>query len=771
MKKTIFTAIIMFILVMFFVSCKGEVPEETEIPESSSEPSIETSSSIEEPEESEHISPEHLAYLREDFPTIDGSTSLIPLEAGIRSVIFGKTMEEATRDVEHTTTWGSFRNLLSGDVDMIFSCPLSEEQKEQAAQQGVTLEAVPVAYEGFVFVVNADNPVDELTQDELRKIYSGEITNWKEVGGNDAEIIAYQRNNDSGSQNYMIDFMGEVPLVDAPKEKRPGSMAGLMDVLAINDNAENAIGYSVYAYAADMYGNGDEIKFIKVDGAEVSKNSMAKGEYPLMGYNYAVFQKNKPEDSPVRKLVEWMVSDEGQLAVANAGYVTIRDMGFDYTEASVDKFEATGTGMKKPEGGLPSYEYTVYRLGSDYSIYQKGRMKILYGNGTYIEGVGNKKLLDEINAFITEKYDEISEYEPELKEYLKRRNGGEEYGTYHQKFFYPRENMQKGLPVTIEAAAKNGYIYVMVSLEYWYDVQDGYEHYYKTESAVWELESGKRLDVSDLFYEGTDVDEVLNRYISEKSQEKIDPYYSYEMKADFASLPKEGWSITPEGIYLDYGNPYFAEGVFLDFENLPEGILVTEQPDDMYDDFINGTVKIVKSFRLINHKWDYRYLNEGVTSYALLPEDSYPTAKKINAEFDKYLKNCYTKEAIEKYAEDSGIEIDNINDVLWFSDWWATDYGGKYIVFNGGTVDFFETRDGVQYYLDIIYPYSGDVIFDIETGERIEHLEILSESGKKKISEKEKTGLVFDHISFKFGMKAFFDTGSEIKLAPEDIIW
>ena len=256
--------------------------------------------------------------LREGLPTMDGSTSLIPLETGIRAALLDISEEEAAAQVVHSSTWNSFYNLLDGAVQVIFTTPPSQEQWDIAAERGVELEAVPIAMEGFVFVVNADNPVDTLTQEQLRGIYSGSITNWSEVGGEDLPIIPYQRNNNSGSQNYMIDFMGDAPLMDAPKDWRPASMEGLMDVIAVNDNAAGAIGYSVYAYAADMYGNGDEIKFIQVDGVAPGKQTMASGEYPLLGENYAIFRAAEPEDSIVRTLVHWMTSYDGQLAIARA---------------------------------------------------------------------------------------------------------------------------------------------------------------------------------------------------------------------------------------------------------------------------------------------------------------------------------------------------------------------------------------------------------------------------------------------------------------------
>ena len=728
----------LFMFLIMLSSCSKIEEESLEI---SSEPSIEQSSVSEEqeepaePEKTEEKAPEHLSYLREDFPKIDGSTSLIPLEAGIRAEIFGKTMEEATLDVEHSSTWDSFYSLTSGEADMIFSVPLSEQQWEYADKQGIMLEAIPVAYEGFVFVVNANNPVDVLTQQQLRDIYSGKITNWKEVGGNDAEIIAYQRNNDSGSQNYMIEFMGDVPLMDAPKEKRPGSMSGLMDVIAVNDNAENAIGYSVYAYAADMYGNGDEIKFIKVDGAEVNKNSMAKGEYPLMGYNYAVFDSKKAEDSNVRKLVEWMISDEGQLAVAKAGYVTLRDIGFDYSETVIEKLEATGTGIKKPEGKLASYRYLAIDPEQGYSKYYYPGISLSWdGKYYYLNSLSDKSLQDEVNDFIAEKTDELKKYESEFKDYINRMNGEEEYGVYQIAYSYPGENRQGEEPITVTVKAENGYLYAVVTLRYWYSVQEGYEHYYKTETAIWDMESGKRLELGDLFYEGIDINEVLNKYLAVKSAEKVDAYYTYEKKADFMSIPKEGFSITPEGIYFDYGNPYFAEGVFISFENLPEGIFVTEQPEDMEKYFSGNDVGIIKIFRDIKHKWNYKYLNGDLTYYMLLPEDSYPTAKKINSEVEEYLKKYYKADVIEKFMQENDLPYENIEDVLWFSDWWTVDYGGKYVVFSGGSLEYYEVIDGVQHYKNADYPYDKSLIFEIETGERIDYEDMLSEQGRAKIA-------------------------------------
>ena len=204
---------------------------------------------------------------------------------------------------------------------MILSVPLSADQKKAAEEKGIELEMVPVSAEGFTFVVNLENPVDGLTQEQIRKIYSGEITNWSEVGGNDAEIIPYQRNTDSGSQNYMIEFMEDTPLMEAKTELINFGMGGILDSIAVYDNSVDAIGYTVYTYAINMYENYDDIKALKIDGIEISDDTLSDGTYPLLSVTYCMFRADEPDDSPVRKFVEFLGSEEAKIAITNSGYV------------------------------------------------------------------------------------------------------------------------------------------------------------------------------------------------------------------------------------------------------------------------------------------------------------------------------------------------------------------------------------------------------------------------------------------------------------------
>ena len=102
--------------------------------------------------------------------------------------------------------------------------------------------------------ITKKNPVNNLSQQQLVDIYTGRITNWKEVGGEEQDIIAYQRKETSGSQSLFLKLLmqGQQPM-EAPQELKPTEMDMLIDELARYNNEGNALGYSVFYYASYMY--------------------------------------------------------------------------------------------------------------------------------------------------------------------------------------------------------------------------------------------------------------------------------------------------------------------------------------------------------------------------------------------------------------------------------------------------------------------------------------------------------------------------------------
>jgi phosphate transport system substrate-binding protein len=195
-------------------------------------------------------SAELFAFTSENMPRIDGSTATIPLISAVRSVLLGIARED---DVTVSGTDNAYVNLIDGGADVLLVYEPSPDTLDYAEGQGVELEMAPIGKDALVFLVNVKNPVLSLTEEQLVDIYSGKITNWKDVGGQDGEIRAYQRQLLSGSQTMMNKLvMKGTPMAEAPADYVIGEMGTLVDAVAVYDGAENAIGYNVYFYVSRM---------------------------------------------------------------------------------------------------------------------------------------------------------------------------------------------------------------------------------------------------------------------------------------------------------------------------------------------------------------------------------------------------------------------------------------------------------------------------------------------------------------------------------------
>lgn len=263
-------------------------------------------------------------FTRDTYPRIDGSTVTLPLSVDMAAEILRVSREEAQKLIIHNRTHEAYLNLLEGKADIILVTEPSDEELALAKQWNTELEIVPVVRDAFVFVANIRNPVPSLTIDQIQKIYQGEILNWKNVGGEDKDIIAYQRPKNSGSQTLMENLvMKGLKMVDPPVEHVPAEMGMLIERVAGYDNADRALGYSVYYYANTMF-SPEFMKFMGVDGILPDKSTIRSGEYPFTISYYAVLRNSEPADSSARKLLAWLLSDKGQALAEKSGYVPLR---------------------------------------------------------------------------------------------------------------------------------------------------------------------------------------------------------------------------------------------------------------------------------------------------------------------------------------------------------------------------------------------------------------------------------------------------------------
>lgn len=274
----------------------------------------------------------------DNFPKMDASLATQPLTDAFYQNFLGLDPSEADGYKEYTNTHWGYERLITGhttfkekeyaDRDIIVVTAPSEEEQQLAKENNVELEITPVVNEGFVFFVNKDNPVDNLTLKQIQDIYSGKITNWKEVGGLDEPIVPYQRPVNSGSQSGMLDLVmkdengNPIEMIEPTKETFEETMEGIIEAVADYDNSRQALGYSYYYYANTMFTK-DSIKLISINGVAPNNETIKNGTYPIHTAYYVVIRKDEPQDSPVRKLKDAMLSYRGQLVAENAGYVPV----------------------------------------------------------------------------------------------------------------------------------------------------------------------------------------------------------------------------------------------------------------------------------------------------------------------------------------------------------------------------------------------------------------------------------------------------------------
>ena len=266
----------------------------------------------------------------DEFPVTDGSTACIPLIAQIMADTTGMELEAAQSAVTTNTTAQAWRNLgLYGNnygdsVKLIIAYEAPESVKEELKADGDPLEQKAIGRDALVFIVNEDNPVQSLTRQQLKEIYAGKITNWKEVGGEDLAIVPFQRGEDSGSQTLFQKLLIQGgPLMEAPTELAPTAMGELVDSIAEYNNSANAIGFSVYYYIDQMYSK-PGLRLLAVDGVTPSNETIADQSYPLCNEFYAAILQDSAADSPERRIYEWLSTDAGRSCIERSGYVAVQ---------------------------------------------------------------------------------------------------------------------------------------------------------------------------------------------------------------------------------------------------------------------------------------------------------------------------------------------------------------------------------------------------------------------------------------------------------------
>ena len=191
----------------------------------------------------------------DNLPKIDGAAALFPVYSAFVNATYPVTTKLHDGYFEYNNTPDGYKLLSEKSTDIFIGVYPSDEQKADAEAKGTKYIYTPIGTEAFVFFVHKDNPIENLTTEQIQGIYAGEITNWKQVGGKNEEIAAFQRNKGSGSQSMLERFMGDKPIMEAPTELKNDLMSGIIERVSNYKSKSNSIGFSFRYYVEGIIKN------------------------------------------------------------------------------------------------------------------------------------------------------------------------------------------------------------------------------------------------------------------------------------------------------------------------------------------------------------------------------------------------------------------------------------------------------------------------------------------------------------------------------------
>ncbi|MDI6692480.1 MAG: phosphate ABC transporter substrate-binding protein [Anaerosomatales bacterium] len=244
---------------------------------------------------------------------IQGSDTMVNL-----ATAWAEKFMDENPDVEVSVQGGGsgtgIAALINGTVDFAnASREMKEEEIAEAKSKGIQPVEHKVAIDGIAVVVNKANPVEGLTLEQLGKIFRGEITNWKDVGGPDKPIVLLSRDSSSGTYEYFKEAVIGKDKEYAKTAKLLPSSQAIVDEVKANDAG---IGYVGLGYVSD------DVKVVAVDGVKASVETAKDGSYPIARYLY--MYSNGEVSGLLKAYLDWVTGPEGQALVADEGFVPLQ---------------------------------------------------------------------------------------------------------------------------------------------------------------------------------------------------------------------------------------------------------------------------------------------------------------------------------------------------------------------------------------------------------------------------------------------------------------
>ena len=235
--------------------------------------------------------------------TISGSTSVGPTIEVLAEEY--KKNNDVKIEVQQVGSSSGIKNTIDGTSNLGMSSRDLKDEEEQS------LDETQIAIDGIAVITNIENKVNDLTMNQVKDIFTGKITNWKEVGGEDAQIVVVSREEGSGTRDGFQELVGfESKELSKDSQICDGSGA----VKSTIEGNKNAIGYISFGYVKD------DIKSVKIDGVEATDDNVVNGTYSISRPFLVVNQKDNLSEE-AKSFVDFILSEEGQNIIAEKGFI------------------------------------------------------------------------------------------------------------------------------------------------------------------------------------------------------------------------------------------------------------------------------------------------------------------------------------------------------------------------------------------------------------------------------------------------------------------
>ena len=236
--------------------------------------------------------------------TISGSTSVGPTMEVLAQEY--EKNNDVKIEVQQVGSSAGIKNTIDGTSNLGMS---SRDLKYEEAQ---SLDETQIAIDGIAVVTNTENKVSDLTMDQVKDIFTGKITNWKEVGGNDADIVVVSREDGSGTRDGFQEIVG-FESGDLTSNAQISDGSG--NIKTTVQGNENAIGYISFGYLDDS------INSVKIGGVEPKEENVYNKKYPISRPFLLVTKGDATGDA--KSFIDYVLSDDGQKTIEKEGFMSV----------------------------------------------------------------------------------------------------------------------------------------------------------------------------------------------------------------------------------------------------------------------------------------------------------------------------------------------------------------------------------------------------------------------------------------------------------------